>query len=271
MGLDREGYNRGGFNKYGYNRKGYNKFGFNKFEIDKDGFNTSGFDKDGYNRDGYNEQGYNRDGFNINGYDKLGYDRDGFDITGYNKDGYDKLGFSKDGYDKEGYAKDGYNVRGFDRNGFDRQGYNMKGEYFEYIEKYLRENTEIKVKNKTLIYSEEIKDVFIDIEIAKKTMIIEDYIATISHLRRCGEKFATEVLMSSGILPYKFMNLNQYDKIKLVQQEKLLSYGAVKLLDKIRDNGNGAVHEGQADKKVAEEFLSNMQAEVHNWISSKNN
>lgn len=106
--------------------------------------------------------------------------------------------------------------------GFGKQLYNLKCEYFEVIENYSIENTEIKVKNISLIYLEETEGVFMYIERSKETILIEDYIATMSQLRRYGEKFVAEVLMSSGILSYRFMNLNLYDKIRLVQQEEII-------------------------------------------------
>ena len=275
QGLDRQGYNRGGYNKEGYNRKGYDKDGYNR-----EGYNELGYDKEGYNKEGYNKEGYNKLGYNKEGYDQLGYNKEGYNKEGYNKlgynkEGYDKLGYNKLGYDKlgydkQGYDKEGYDERGFDRDGFDIQGYNIHGEYFGFIDKYLKDNMNIKVKNNSLIYSEKIKELFIDIERAKKTFGIEDYVASLSHIRRGAEKFIDEVLMNSRISSEKFVNLSQYEKIKLSQCENILPNRTVQLLDMIRDCGNYAVHKGHADKENTQKLLESIQNEIHNWISNNN-
>ena len=44
------------------------------------------------------------------------------------------------------------------------QGYNIKGEYYEFVDKYIANNTKIQIKNNKLIYSENVKDLFVDIE-----------------------------------------------------------------------------------------------------------
>lgn len=275
QGLDKEGYNRGGFNEKGIDRGGYDKYGFNKYGIDRDGYNKRGYNQQGYDRNGFNEkgidkEGYNREGFNKYGFNRSGYNKEGYNKEGYNKFGYDIYGYDKDGYDESGYDKDGYNKRGFDKNGFDMQGYNEKCEYFEFINKYIDENIKIKVINNKLIYSDEIRELFIDIERSKRSIIMKDYIASISHLRRAAEKFLDKVFIANGVLPYKFINLNQYERIEFAKNEDLLSDDCVKVLNIIRENGNLAVHEGEADKELTENILGNLQKEIHKWIENYN-
>ncbi|UXZ09779.1 DUF4145 domain-containing protein [Clostridium perfringens] len=152
--------------------------------------------------------------------------------------------------DKEGYDREGYNERGFDRDGFDKQGYNLKGEYLGFIDKYLLDNTNIKIKNKKLIYSEEIKDIFIDIERCKKTISIEDYVAALSHLRRASERMLTEIILQSDTQNKSLKDLTSFQKINIIKGNNIITAKEVKLLDEIRLTGNEAVHEAIGDKKT---------------------
>ena len=151
------------------------------------------------------------------------------------------------------------------------QGYNIKGEYYEFVDKYIANNTKIQIKNNKLIYSENVKDLFVDIERAKRSIDIGDYIGCVSHLRRCSERFLDEVLIEGNIMPYRFINLKQIEKINLINDEGLLDEKSIIFIHKIRISGNAAIHEGQADEYTAKHLLEVLQDIIHQWISINNN
>ena len=151
------------------------------------------------------------------------------------------------------------------------QGYNRSGEYYEFVDKYIANNTKIQIKNNKLIYSENVKDLFIDIERVKKSIGIGDYIGSLSHLRRCSERFIDEVLIEGNIMPYKFINLKQVERINLIDDEGLLDKRSVDFIHKIRISGNEAIHDGQADEATAKHSLEVLQDIIHQWISNNNN
>ena len=177
--------------RYGFNRDGLHR---NGTYFDDNGYDLNGFNKDGFNSQGYNRGGFDKDGFNKDGLDRLGYGRDG-----YNQEGFSKLGFDRRGYDKEGYDKDGFDARGLDRNGFDRQGYDLEGNYLAYVDNYIRKNINIVIKNKTLIYSEGVKNLFINIDRARSSFNYGDYIGSLVHLRRGLEELVYLALKYNNI------------------------------------------------------------------------
>ncbi len=172
--------------------------------------------------------------------------------------------------DRDGYDKEGYDLKGFDRNGFDMQGYNVKGEYFEFIDKHINENTSISIKNNSFIYSDEIRELFVEIDRAKRSIEIEDFIAAISHLRRVSESYLEKVLLLSNVLPYKFIDLNQYERINLANYEGLINDNDKEILHWIRINGNDAVHSGKGDKETAIKIMDELQKQIYKWIEIHN-
>lgn len=131
----------------------------------------------------------------------------------------------------------------------------------------IADNKIIDISNKELIYTENVKDIFMDIERAKRTIEIEDYIAAVSHMRRCSEKFVDEILLVGKIPPYCFLKLKQYDKINLINQKGIIGEKEVSVLEEIRANGNDAIHRGIASEKIARELLGMLQETVHAWLN----
>uniref|UniRef100_UPI00261ECE79 hypothetical protein n=1 Tax=uncultured Clostridium sp. TaxID=59620 RepID=UPI00261ECE79 len=218
--------------------------------VDKEGYNKLGFDKEGYNRSGYDVKGFNK--------------------AGYNKNGYDKLGYNKKGYDVKGYDKEGYNLLGFDMNGFDMNGYNEIGEFSEFINKYIEENTKLNVKNSKFIYSDEVRNLFIDIQRAKRNFEIEDYIGAISHIRRGGEVLMENIFLKSTLRPYEYIKLDFYNKINFAKSNNLINLSTYENITIIRESGNKAVHNALDDKHKARQVIDILQNEVEKWIDKNN-
>jgi len=305
---DNNGYDKNGFNEKTkhingtwYDDDGYNKFGFNKslvhmngtyfdgegigcdgynlYGLDKNEYNRGGLDKDGYDRGGYdrfefNKKGIDRDGFNKNGFDKNKYNSNGCDKNGFNKLGYDTCGFDSAGFDmrgldKEGFNKEGYSMRGFDRAGFDMQGYSINGGYKKFIDRYIKKNIICMTQDNSKLYRHEIKEIMLNIERAEKSASINDYIASISHLRRAGEFFTNELLRDNGKEEREISQLNQFEKIGIIKQGKYITVIASETLDRLRRDGNSGVHQGKADKIETNRLLGEMKKIVNNWIEVK--
>lgn len=268
---DNRGFDKNGVHRNGteYDENGYDIRGFNIKGVHRNG---SYHDKYGYDIHGYNERGFNRFELHKNGtkYNEEGYNYCGYDREGYNKDGFNKDGYNRAGYDKDGYDRNGYNHRGFDRNGFDMQGYNLKGEYFEFIDKYLSDNTNIKIKNKELLYSEKVKNIFIDIELCKRNISIEDYVGALSHLRRAAGRMLTEVLLQSGMEYNKFKGLTSFKKINIIKENRIIADKEIELLDEIRLTGNESVHQAIGNENETLMYLEKFKNFLHNWLEINN-
>ena len=273
---DNRGFDKNGVHRNGteYDENGYDIRGFNIKGVHRNG---SYHDKYGYDIHGYNERGFNRfelhkngTKYNEEGYNYCGYYREGYNKDGFNKDGYNRAGYDKWGYDKDGYDRNGYNHRGFDRNGFDMQGYNLKGEYFEFIDKYLSDNTNIKIKNKELLYSEKVKNIFIDIELCKRNISIEDYVGALSHLRRAAGRMLTEVLLQSGMEYNKFKGLTSFKKINIIKENRIIADKEIELLDEIRLTGNESVHQAIGNENETLMYLEKFKNFLHNWLEINN-
>jgi hypothetical protein len=85
-------------------------------------YDLLGLDRDGFDRGGWDEDGLDRDGFDQFGRDGGGYDREGFDEEGRDRDGYDADGWDYEGFDSSGFNSEGRNYLGLDRDGSDTEG-----------------------------------------------------------------------------------------------------------------------------------------------------
>jgi len=260
-----------------YDRFGYNdvtKYGFDSNGVHRNGtyFDDKGYGADGFDKDGFNSQGYNRGGFDKYGFSKNSLDSSGYDRDGYNKEGFSKLGFNKEGFDKEGYDKDGFNARGLDRSGFDRQGYNWEGNYFSYVDNYIRSNTNIVIKNKTLIYSQGVKDLFINIDRAKSSFGHGDYVGSLVHLRRGLEELVHTALTFNNISTGDIAELTLFDRLNLVELKNIFSPQELAFYHNLRKeaNDNGA-HMGAVENKDSTKFyLEEFIKFAHRWIEKNN-
>ncbi len=260
-----------------YDRFGYDditRYGFNRNRVHRNGtyFDDNGYGADGFDKDGFNSQGYNRGGYDKSGFDKNGFDRLGYGRDGYNKDGFSKLGFSKEGFDKEGYDKDGFNAKGLDRSGFDKQGYNWEGNYLAYVDNYIRKNTNIVIRNKTLIYSQGVKDLFINIDRAKSSFSYVDYVGSLVHLRRGLEELIHVALTYNNISIGDIAELTLYDRLNLAELKNIFSSQELAFYHNLRKeaNDNGA-HMGAVENKESTEFyLEEFIRFAHKWIENNN-
>ena len=146
------------------------------------------------------------------------------------------------------------------------QGYNSKGEYSEFMDKYIEDNTNIKVINKELIYNERIKNIFIDMNRIEKNLYINDYVGALSHLRRANEILVSEVLNQSEILPYEYIDLTTYNKLKLIDKMNLLENKEIDFLHEIRQTGNEAVHGGIVNPESTKMLIISFKEYLHKWI-----
>lgn len=261
-GCDKYGF--GDETRYGFDSKGVHR---NGTYLDDNGYGADGFDKDGFNPEGYNRRGFDKHGFDKNGFDRLDHGR-----SGYNREGYSKLGFNKEGLDKDGFDKDGFNPRGFDRSGFDRQGYNREGNYLAYVDNYIRNNTNIVIKNKPLIYSQGVKDLFINIDRAKSSFSNKDYVGSLIHLRRGLEELAHVALTYNNISLDDIAVLTLFDRLNLAKFKNIFSSQELAFYHNLRkeanDNGAhmGAVENKDSTKIYLEEFIKF----AHKWIENNN-
>ena len=225
-----------------------------KIVYDKDGFNQSGihrngtpFDDEGYLVTGFNRDGYDREGYNRGGFNKNGIDRDGFNKHGFNKDGYDRNGFHLDGYNKEGFDRDGYdregyNLIGFNRSGYDKQGYNEKGEYKTFMNEYFNEHDINISNNKTEhIYTEEIKDILLDLSQVGTQILLDFKSTALAKLRTSVELYTKEKLKRHGFT--KLLYSNQQERNEFLKERELISLSEYHLLEEIRTKGNDSTHE----------------------------
>ena len=120
-----------------------------------------------------------------------------------------------------------------------------------------------------IVYSENIKNIFLDIERSKKSMLIEDYIGALSHLRRASGILVEEILMQSDILPYKYLNLSTFERLNIIKENGLADENELKLLHEIRQTGNIAVHKAEADLTSTESLIKSFQRLLHEWINKK--
>lgn len=293
-GYDKDGYNVNGFNKKGFNRKGIHYHTGTKY--DTNGFTDSSkssqayskqeynntyvppqYDNDGYDKNGYNNKGFNKKGYHQHTgtkYDKDGFNINGFNSNGFNKDGYhyyygtkyDKDGYDINGYDLDGYNKDGYNSSGFDRNGTKLNTSTEINTFSECNDSYTYNisYSEITIEDNT--NDHKLKDIFLDIDLSKKSLKINDYIASLSHLRRASGRMVTLLLLESSIPDFKFSKHTTFEKLSLIQRYHLIDTEDLNLLHEIRQTGNEAVHSATGDKDTTEKLIEQFEEFITDWI-----
>lgn len=277
-GFDRNGFDRKGFNKQGYDRNGYDRNGFSKSNFNRQSIHRNGtpFDDDGYlvtgfNRDGYDREGYNRGGFNMDGIDREGFDKHGFNKDGYDREGFHLDGYNKEGFDRDGYDREGYNLVGFNRSGYDKQGYNEQGEYKSFMDNYFDEhNIAVSQSSKERIYTEEIKDILLDLSQVGTQILLDFKSTALAKLRTAVELYTKEMLKRQGFT--KQIYSIQQERNEFLKERSLVSLDEYKLLEEIRTKGNDSTHEfnHKLNFSIADVKDLYKQAEVYisKWIKN---
>jgi len=94
--------------------------------LDREGFNRRGYDLEGFNRQGFDTMGYNRQGFDLDGFNASGLDRDlrdrGGNLAGTPEAEAYMYRFDSGGYDVDGFNWEGRHVQ----TGLSRQEHAMR-------------------------------------------------------------------------------------------------------------------------------------------------
>jgi hypothetical protein len=122
------------------------------------------------------------------------------------------------------------------------------------------------------LYSQGIKDLFIDIDRAKAGFRNGDYVGSLVHLRRGLEELVCVALKTNGVSFDDIANLNLFDRLNLAESKEIFSSKEMEFCHKLRKeaNDNGA-HMGALDNKdTTAIYLEEFIKFAHKWIENNN-